>query len=182
MKLFVLGIIASVAVPLSSFAWNSHEIESVAVVADPAPTPIRDTPTPTPTVEPVVETTPEPTVEPAPAAPVVQPASQPIPDTNAQRVSRLALAQGITIPVYFGVCAGSNTVDPATINGCYLPGTYYITITNKGISYGDEWASCIIRHEYRHYIQDTTGMYQYLNGYISNINLLEDDAQRYAGC
>ena len=73
MKLFVLGIIASVAVPLSSFAWNNHEVESIAVVADPIPTPIREEviPTPTPTVEPVVEPEPVPVVQPAPApAPV----------------------------------------------------------------------------------------------------------------
>lgn len=186
MKLFVLGIIASVAVPLSSFAWNNHEVESIAVVADPVPTPIHEevVPTPTPTVEPVVEPEPAPVVEAAPAlAPQPEAAPiQPVAETIQQRVVRLARAQGITIPVYFGVCAGSSTVDPSIINGCYLPGTYYITITNKAISYGDEWTSCIIRHEYRHYIQDTTGMYQYLNGYISNISLLEDDAKRYAGC
>lgn len=180
MKLFVLGLIASVAVPLSSFAWNTHEVESVAVVSEPVPTPIREItiPTPTPTVEPVVESAP--VVEAAPA-PVVVPA-QPAIETVQERVVRLARAQGITIPVYFGVCAGSSTVDPAIINGCYIPGTYYITITNKAISFGDNWTSCIIRHEYRHYIQDTTGMYQYLNGYISNTNLLEADAQNYAGC
>ena len=182
MKLFVLGIIAAVAVPLSSFAWNTHEVESVAVVYEPVPTPIRETttPTPTPTVEPVAE--PAPVIEAAPAPEPVAVPVQPVVETVQERVVRLARAQGITIPVYFGVCAGSSTVDPAIINGCYIPGTYYITITNKAISFGDDWTSCIIRHEYRHYIQDTTGMYQYLNGYVSNRNQLEADAQNYAGC
>lgn len=186
MKLFVLGLIASVAVPLSSFAWNTKVEESVAVVADPVPTPIREevelTPTPTPTVEPVVE--PAPVVAPvAPVAPAPAPVevTAPAPETTTQYLNRLAAEQGISVPIRYGVCA-SNGIDPSTINGCYIPFTYFITITDKGLAYGEAWTRCIIKHEYRHYYQDTNNMYQYLNGYISNRNLLEADAQNYAGC
>ena len=184
MKLFVLGIIASVAVPLSSFAWNNHEVESIAVVADPIPTPIREEviPTPTPTVEPVVEPEPVPVVQPAPApAPVIEPVVEPAPETTTQYLNRLAREQGITIPIRFGTCSVAG-IDPATINGCYIPYSHYITITAKGVSYGEDWTKCILKHEARHYFQDISGMYQYLNGYISNHQLLEADAQQFAGC
>lgn len=185
MKLFVLGLIASVAVPLSSFAWNTHEVESVAVVAESVPTPIRETstPTPTPTVEPVVEAEPvaAPVVaQPAPA-PVIVPVVEPEPETTTQYLNRLAKEQGVNVPIRFGTCSIAG-IDPATINGCYIPFSHYITITAKGMSYGESWTRCILVHEGRHYFQDISGMYQFLNGYISNHQQLELDAQQFAGC
>lgn len=181
MKLFVLGVIGAVLVPLSSFAWDSNEVESIAVVADPVPTPIRETstPTPTPTLEAVVE---EPVVEQAPLPPVeTVEYTEPEIESQGQRVTRLAQSQGITALVRVGECHIQG-LDSSTIMGCYYPGTHYITITPNAIQYDDGFVTCIINHEWRHMWQDLNGMYQYTNGYLSNAPQLEADAYAYSSC
>jgi hypothetical protein len=183
MKLFVLGIIAAIAVPLSSFGWEAKASIPVKEYVEVVHEPIRDEPTntPTPTVEPEPIAVPEIAQVEAISAVQPVPVPEPVAETTVQYLNRLANAQGITVPIRYGTCI-ANGIDPSTINGCYIPYSHYITITDKGLAYGEEWAKCIIRHEYRHYFQDVNGMYQYLNGYISNHNLLEADAQNYAGC
>ncbi len=178
MKLFVIGVIASVTVPLSSFFWEEepkttatvYTVTHAKVDRSPEPTPT-PTPTPTETEEIVVEEQ-------------VLVSSEPVieqPETQDQRVVRLAQSQGISATVRVGQC-NINGLDPSRIMGCYLPGTHYITITPNAVQYHDEFVICIINHEWRHMWQDLNGMYQYTNGYISNTAQLEADAYAYSGC
>lgn len=180
MKLFVVGVIASLTVPLSSFFWEeepkatatAYTVTHAKADRSPAPT---STPTPTPTPTETEEAVVEEQVLASSETVVDQP------ETQDQRVVRLAQSQGISAPVRVGPCNISG-LDSSRIMGCYFPGTHYITITPNAAQYHDEFVICIINHEWRHMWQDLNGMYQYTDGYISNAAQLEADAYAYSGC
>jgi hypothetical protein len=183
MKLLVIGSLIAVLLPLSTF-WTEDTKEKAQTFTVAEGKVVRDTdlstPTPTPSQEEssLQDSAPEQVVQEKPVAPnTVIPAQA----SKSQHLTNLALSLGVNIPVVNGPCLIAG-VETGTINGCYIPYSHYITVTDRGMSYGDDWLSCIILHEYRHYLQDVGGMYEYENGLISNYEELEIDAAAYSGC
>jgi hypothetical protein len=158
LKLFVIGVVASLAIPLSSFFWEQKSVEPTITnytvtyaKADPIPTP---TPSPTPIVYKVL---------------------------GDPYLNSLALSVGVTLPVYYGTCPVPGA-DAAQVTGCYYPGDDRITVTHVADAYGEEYISCVIVHEARHYEQYEKGLMNVEKGVITNRDWLESDAYNYAGC
>jgi hypothetical protein len=184
MKLLVIGSLIAVLLPLSTF-WTEDAQEKTQTFPIAEGKVVRDTdlsaPTPTPSQEEsnLQDSAPEQMVQEKTVA--ISPAV-PAQASKSEHLTNLALSLGVDIPVVNGPCLIAG-VETGTINGCYTPYSHYITITTRAMSYGnDEWLSCIILHEYRHYLQDIGGMYEYENGLISNYEELERDAEAYSGC
>ena len=155
MKLFVVGVIAALAVPLSSFFWEQDPESTVTnytvihAKADPTPTP-----TPTPIVYKVL---------------------------GDPYLNSLALSVGVTLPVFYGTCSVPGS-DSSLVTGCYYPGDRKITVTHVADLYGEEYISCVIVHEFRHYDQYVKGLMNVEKGVVTNRDWLESDAYNYAGC
>jgi hypothetical protein len=182
MKLLVIGSLIAVLLPLSTF-WTEDTQEKTQTFPVAEGKVVRDTelstPTPTPSQEQsaLEDSVPEQVVQEVATSNPAIPAQA----SKSQHLTNLALSLGVNIPVVNGPCLIAG-VETGTINGCYIPYSHYITVTDRGMSYGDDWLSCIILHEYRHYLQDVGGMYEYENGLISNYEELERDAAAYSGC
>ena len=157
MKLFVIGVVAALAIPLSSFFWEEDPGPTITNYTvtnarpDSTPTP---TPTPTPSVYKVL---------------------------GDPYLNSLALSVGVTLPTYYGACPFPDK-DPSIIMGCYFPGDTKIIITRYADAYGPEFISCVIVHESRHYEQYVKGLMNVEKGVITNRDWLESDAYNYAGC
>ena len=156
MKLFVIGVVASVAIPLSSFFWEQDKAEPS--ITNYTVTYAKADPTPTPKPEPVMLTKP-----------------------GDPYLNSLAESMGITLPVFYGTCP-SYGQDSSDVTGCYFPGSHHITVTHVADSYGEEYISCVIVHEFRHYDQYVKGLISVEKGVITNRDWLELDAYNYAGC
>lgn len=95
----------------------------------------------------------------------------------ASRLELLSKAAGIDVPVTIGKCEGSDRV-----TACYSVDSKVITVTEFGMSQEDEGLLCTLKHENRHVYQDRNGMINYSNGYVSNREYLERDAEEASGC
>ena len=156
-KLFVFGVIASLAIPLSSFFWEQKSSSSVTNYTVTYAKP-DSTPTPTPTPTPIVYK-----------------------ELGDPYLNSLALRVGVALPVYYGTCPSAGG-DALLVTGCYYPGDNHITVTHVADAYGEEYISCVIIHEARHYEQYLKGLMNMEKGVITNRDWLESDAYNYAGC
>ena len=156
MKLFVTGVIIALVVPLSSFFWEQDSSGSITNYTVTYAK-IDSTPTPTPTPTPIVYKV-----------------------LGDPYLNSLAINVGVTLPVYYGTCSSAG--DQSLVTGCYFPGDTRIFVTHLADTYGEEYISCVIIHEARHYEQYVKGLMNTEKGVITNRDWLESDAYNYAGC
>ena len=157
MKIFVTGVIIALVVPLSSFFWEQESGSGVTNYTVTYAKP-DSTPTPTPTPTPIVYK-----------------------ELGDPYLNSLALSVGVSLPVYYGSCSSAGT-DQMLVTGCYFPGDDRIFVTHNADAYGEEYISCVIVHESRHYEQFIKGLMNREKGVVTNRDWLESDARNYAGC
>lgn len=77
------------------------------------------------------------------------------------RIARIAAEVGVTVPVYIEEGCGGNFTN---ILGCYHLDGSYITVTQLGLSRGDNGLRCTLLHENRHAWQHASGFTDFLPG------------------
>lgn len=81
-------------------------------------------------------------------------------ESPESRIARIAAEIGVTVPVYIEEgCSGL-----ANVLGCYRFESVSISVTQLGLSSGDNSLRCTLLHENRHAWQHATGFTAYLPG------------------